>query len=175
MSPPVADFSTDDTLLYLPDAIASFTNLSQNASEYIWDFGDGATSSETSPAHYYSTTGYYTVSLTAKNQVCPDDEKEAESLIHVAIAENIQEQNLSFVISPNPFTNILTVNFSQDISQSPVFSLIDMSGKAEILKYSQKSNLFELHIPANIGAGVYMLRIQTSDKVYYKKIVKDMK
>ncbi|MBU0766095.1 MAG: PKD domain-containing protein [Bacteroidetes bacterium] len=34
---------------------------------YLWDFGDGATSQEQSPVHAYSVAGNYTVSLTVTN------------------------------------------------------------------------------------------------------------
>ncbi|UTW66376.1 PKD domain-containing protein [bacterium SCSIO 12643] len=44
-----------------------FTNCSFNAEKYIWDFGDGNTSTEESPIHYYEYYGYYTVKLTAIN------------------------------------------------------------------------------------------------------------
>mgnify|MGYP000229530641 CR=1 FL=1 len=43
----------------------SFTNESVNASSYAWDFGDGETSTETSPSHTYDAQGMYTVSMTA--------------------------------------------------------------------------------------------------------------
>lgn len=42
-----------------------FTNLSQNATSYSWDFGDGATSAVINPTHTYTTQGIYLVSLTA--------------------------------------------------------------------------------------------------------------
>lgn len=45
----------------------AFTNFSQNATSYAWDFGDGNTSTEESPTHTYSEGGDYTVSLTASN------------------------------------------------------------------------------------------------------------
>ncbi|GAB4495889.1 MAG: hypothetical protein OHK0019_26280 [Saprospiraceae bacterium] len=45
----------------------SFTNNSQNASSYLWNFGDGATSSESNPVHVYQNGGTYTVTLTATN------------------------------------------------------------------------------------------------------------
>lgn len=32
---------------------------------YLWDFGDGATSTIQNPVHIYTTTGYHTVVLTA--------------------------------------------------------------------------------------------------------------
>ena len=31
---------------------------------YVWDFGDGATSTEANPTHHYAAAGYYTVNLT---------------------------------------------------------------------------------------------------------------
>lgn len=44
-----------------------FTNTSKDADSYNWDFGDGATSSETNPSHTYAAAGIYKVKLTATN------------------------------------------------------------------------------------------------------------
>ncbi|MEZ4688189.1 MAG: PKD domain-containing protein [Bacteroidia bacterium] len=44
-----------------------FSNFSQNASTYSWEFGDGATSTEKDPSHTYAMAGSYTITLTAKN------------------------------------------------------------------------------------------------------------
>lgn len=44
---------------------AYFTNLSDNAVSYRWDFGDGYTSTSTNPSNYYINTGSYRVTLTA--------------------------------------------------------------------------------------------------------------
>ncbi len=47
---------------------ASFSNISDNATSYTWNFGDGsAASSETNPSHSYAADGVYTVTLTANN------------------------------------------------------------------------------------------------------------
>ena len=43
---------------------ASFTNTSDNATSYLWNFGDGETSTEKDPVHVYDSKGNYTVSLT---------------------------------------------------------------------------------------------------------------
>lgn len=43
----------------------TFTNYSQNATSYAWDFGDGETSTEKNPVHTYAMAGTYNVSLTA--------------------------------------------------------------------------------------------------------------
>jgi PKD repeat protein len=45
----------------------TFTNFSKNATSYIWDFGDGQTSTVKDPVHVYAASGNFTVKLTAKN------------------------------------------------------------------------------------------------------------
>lgn len=42
-----------------------FTNNSQNAKNYLWDFGDGNSSTEINPNHIYNIGGNYTVTLKA--------------------------------------------------------------------------------------------------------------
>ena len=45
----------------------SFANASWNATSYVWDYGDGITSTLVGPGHVYTDTGLYTVTLTASN------------------------------------------------------------------------------------------------------------
>ena len=44
-----------------------FKSQSQNASSYYWQFGDGTSSTDASPAHLYATSGRYMVKLVAKS------------------------------------------------------------------------------------------------------------
>jgi len=39
-----------------------------NVSEYLWDFGDGSTSTEIDPSHIYNSSGNFTVSLTVSGE-----------------------------------------------------------------------------------------------------------
>ncbi len=50
-----------------------FENDSENASSYIWDFGDLNTSTQFEPSHTYATPGNYTVSLIARNECYCND------------------------------------------------------------------------------------------------------
>lgn len=45
----------------------TFTNYSQNAETYSWDFGDGSSAADENPVHTYAEAGSYTVKLTATN------------------------------------------------------------------------------------------------------------
>ncbi len=61
---PSADFTSDVNSGNYPLTV-NFVNTSVNASEYIWDFGDGTQSTDTNPTHVYQTSGTYTVTLVA--------------------------------------------------------------------------------------------------------------
>ena len=64
---PVAGFSGSPTSGDAPLTV-SFSDASINAPDnWLWDFGDGANSSEQNPSHEYSTAGTFTVALTASN------------------------------------------------------------------------------------------------------------
>lgn len=46
-------------------ADVAFFNNSRNADSYLWDFGDGSTSTAASPTHTFAFPGAYVVRLTA--------------------------------------------------------------------------------------------------------------
>jgi len=50
-----------------------FVNQSNNADDFVWDFGDGTTSTELSPDHTYNNFGTYTVQLIADGGACGSD------------------------------------------------------------------------------------------------------
>ena len=61
---PTAQFSFK---LQQPLAVEFTNESSNNATQLLWDFGDGSTSTEANPIHKYSSAGSYIVTLTAKN------------------------------------------------------------------------------------------------------------
>ncbi|WP_308219145.1 PKD domain-containing protein [Methanoplanus endosymbiosus] len=61
---PVADFTADTTSGNAPLTV-TFTDSSTNSpASWLWDFGDGETSTEENPSHTYSSAGTYDVTLT---------------------------------------------------------------------------------------------------------------
>lgn len=70
---PTASFSAS-TVYPCIGAPVVFTNTSPGAVSSVWDFGDGGTSTVTSPSHSYSGIGVYTVRLTVTDvNGCVDD------------------------------------------------------------------------------------------------------
>lgn len=63
---PVARFTVADTDDRRAPAQLSFSNTSENAEEYLWDFGDGTIARDETPQHIYREAGNYLVMLEAK-------------------------------------------------------------------------------------------------------------
>jgi PKD repeat protein len=64
---PVADFNYTGADVKAPAAVV-FENTSTYAETYLWEFGDGDTSTAKNPSHTYEAGGSYSVKLTAKGQ-----------------------------------------------------------------------------------------------------------
>jgi PKD repeat protein len=63
--------------MFCDSAVVHFFNNTDSLQfDYLWDFGDGASTSEFAPVHEYPNPGYYTVSLTATDKVSMKDTTE---------------------------------------------------------------------------------------------------
>ncbi|MBK9146624.1 MAG: PKD domain-containing protein [Flavobacteriales bacterium] len=68
-----AFFVLQPTTVIVPTQPVFTYNLSANADQFTWDFGDGTTSNAFNPTHYYEQAGTFDVMLIANNQWnCPD-------------------------------------------------------------------------------------------------------
>ncbi len=77
---PEADFDCQPRKGVAPLSV-SFTNVSRNATQFHWDFGDGTSSMEASPVHDYTTVGSYSVTLTAGNDYSKDSKTRADYIV----------------------------------------------------------------------------------------------
>jgi len=64
---PLAAFSISKSSAGVNEPL-SFTNTSQNANSFSWDFGDGNTSTDENPTHVYSAAGTFNITLTASGE-----------------------------------------------------------------------------------------------------------
>ena len=65
---PVAEFAADHTTVLINEPVAFANTFAEGPS--FWEFGDGGTSDEQSPAHSWSEPGIYTVILTVDDGNC---------------------------------------------------------------------------------------------------------
>jgi gliding motility-associated-like protein len=80
---PTANFTMDAFESCSAPFTVSFTNTSTGASNYLWDFGDGNTSTDANPTHTYTSEGDFSVSLTVTNEVGCTDTKDSLQAIHI--------------------------------------------------------------------------------------------
>ena len=93
---PNAAFEIKPRLIYIPGGILYTDNRSFDGTRFIWDFGDGETSTAFEPEHKYKTEGFYTIKLTAFNQFDCVDSTTQENTVKV--------QKGGQVLIPNAFS-----------------------------------------------------------------------
>ena len=112
---PEASFSVNETSGTAPVTVA-FTDTSDDGSEdiyqWLWEFGDGNTSSLQNPQHDYTIPGTYTVSLTVTSEDGADTQTRTD-LISVEALPPVAAFSLSNTTGDAP----LTVTFSDDSTQ----------------------------------------------------------
>lgn len=64
----------------------SFTNTSYNTSSYLWQFGDGTTSTDVNPVHTYTAPGVYSVKLIANGGACGADTFTVSNVVNINAA-----------------------------------------------------------------------------------------
>jgi PKD repeat protein len=97
----------------------TFTNTSADATDYNWDFGDGATSAEAGPVHSYVGDGAYTATLIAAND-CGADTIELELDIMVGTIGQSFVSRLS--VYPNPATGVVNLDLGAPLEkETPVW------------------------------------------------------
>ena len=92
---PVADFDVKPTTVYIPGEMVRLYDLSVDGKEYLWDFGDGTTSTEQNPSHEYADEGIYSIQLTVQNEYSCRDSLLKEDVV--------EAKSAGFVTFPNAF------------------------------------------------------------------------
>jgi len=107
---PTAEFSS-----LSEDLEVQFTNSSTDAIAYLWDFGDGNTSTEENPIHTYSEEGTYTVCLTVINSDEIEDTS-CEEITVTAAEVGAAQASFTYLLSQNEVT------FSNNSSNSEEYA-----------------------------------------------------
>jgi gliding motility-associated-like protein len=107
---PIAAFSANNVhpCLYAP---VTFTNTSSGGIVYShWDFGDGDTSNVTSPSHFYTTLGTYTVKLTVYDSHGCSKTVVSPGLINVTKPTAAFSMSDSVSVCPPLFVNFINTS-----------------------------------------------------------------
>lgn len=153
---PIAHFRWEENEPLSPLQI-EFTDLSYyEPATWLWDFGDGTTSQDTSPVHLYSQPGNYQVCLTVCNaNTCNSECMEVE--VKTLSTTLVQRGNSRFTISPNPTSDILYIQFEVPTNGEVVVS--DLCGRRVLSQYvSAEAKVLKIPVD-QLENGVYLISL----------------
>jgi len=105
---PVAAFDT----AFINNGTVSFVNLSQNATNYQWTFGDGNSSTAANPTHTYLNGGTYFVTLVATN-ACGSSAYTMSIFVKIVGVGLDETKPATFLLYPNPAHEYLMLQMEQ--------------------------------------------------------------
>jgi parallel beta-helix repeat protein len=114
---PVAAFSASPTSGSAPMNVTFTESSTGTPTSWSWNFGDGNSSTEKSPVHTYSTTGNYTVTLTATNAAGSNTATKSNYI--TVTGTTVAKPVINCWGSPRTGTAPLTVYFKDSSSGSP--------------------------------------------------------
>lgn len=159
---PTAAFSPNLNLFDI-----AFNNLSYDATDYEWNFGDGTTSTDFEPTHTYTIGGILPMYLVAANN-CGSDTAFLE-LESVGIEE--QEQSGELTIYPNPSDGVFSVQLGNENSSPTEISIYNSFGQVVRDYSSQQNHDGVIIITNNLATGIYVLEVRSEDQIYSDRFV----
>jgi PKD repeat protein len=162
---PVADFIYNQNV-----NTVQFSDSSQNATNWSWNFGDSQSSNQQNPSHTYLSGGTYTVILTSTNSCGTDTATAIISIIETGINNLVENSGIS--VFPDPSDGQFTV-FVSTPAQELEIDVEDVNGKL-LQKNTFMNTLPGSNFPINVNEfenGIYFLRVYSSDFSAGQKIV----
>lgn len=149
-----SNFELNDSVGNSPLSVV-FTNLSQNATDYIWDLGNNNISTNINEEYVYTESGEFVIKLVSKNNYCSDT---SYKTVKVLSNHNIFIPN-SF--SPNgDYINDYFFPVLSDISEEDYnFIIFDRNGGVVFNSTDIEESWDGIHINKNVPNGVYVWKI----------------
>ena len=150
----------------------SFTNTSQNGTEYYWDFDSLGTSYSEDTLFTFPENGPFEVTLQVIN-VC--DTVEITKLVFVTLVGIEELEGIPEIkIGPNPTTNTVHIYSRKEESLYGIFNLTDLQGK--ILLSVEGETRPEQALILNLESlqtGMYIIHAQTNKGMFSTRILKE--
>ena len=167
----------------IPYALFVYTLNNAPGLSYVWDFGDGASSTQPYPVHSYNTPGPFLLCLTVTGFGCSDTYCDTIGIdstgtiipmggqgggftINVMAAGSTSVDGPAttteiFDIRPNPVLDVLTVDLHATSSASARIEVLDLTGKvvlAEQARWLAGANTLRMDV-SRLETGAYLLRL----------------
>lgn len=150
----------------------NFTNTSTGAISYLWDFGDGSTSTLENPSHSYATSGLYVVTLTAYGACDSNQVLQSINAIESIIPSN--EKSFTVAIYPNPTQDLTTVELKGYEYNDVEIIVHDELGK-KLYSYKLRNAFGNSKVNVDMSRfekGIYNYTIRFNKESQHFKVIK---
>jgi hypothetical protein len=168
--------------------------------QFLWNFGDGTTSTDTYPTHVYATGGPYQLCLTMVDGTgCTSTFCDTVSIDENGLYEGMrpgngevrsgftlnviaqlptavptQEQLNDIALWPNPVEDMIGLSLSSTMSSNLTMDIIDLNGR--VVRSTNEAvaggrNRFEVNV-SDLNAGLYMIRLTNGQQTTTRRFVK---
>lgn len=142
----------------------NFENNTFWATEWSWDFGDGAISTERTPEHTYAAPGTYTVQLKASNWCSTETFTQT---VQLGVSGTNEPAETVFQVSPNPTHGLATLQLHQ--AANARVRVTNLEGRTVLDRTLNNGATLPLTDQPN---GVYTVQVITNGQVFTQKLVK---
>jgi MAM domain, meprin/A5/mu/Secretion system C-terminal sorting domain/PKD domain/Right handed beta helix region len=172
----------DVEVMNIPDAVANFTTISSfmtavctnnstGADSYLWDFGDGTSSTDMSPTHVYLDTGSFVITLIVTGP-CGSDTT-TQLIYSTTIGIDEIPTMTAFNVYPNPNKGEFTIDFALNETNEVSFELINMLGQCV---WNSSLGMIEGKHSENVSVkgqapGIYLLKVVVGDRSLMNKLI----
>lgn len=167
--------SVNITVESLPVALAgldiqglqiSLTDSSSFAESWLWDFGDGNTSSEASPSHSFAGSGDYQVRLIVINACGADT-----AVFDISLTTSVEDLFAASVeVVPNPFSEKTRIRFSNPGQEAIRLTVLDIKGQVVYEQENIRSE--QVLIESDLwSSGVYFFQLLSKSHQYSGKLM----
>jgi len=153
VTPPVASFTDTGTHI----VGFSYTGTTADVDSIVWSFGDGHTSTSTTPVHTYTASGTYHVCVTTYTG-CGIDSVCRDITVHVPNSVSVINAHGTIKVFPNPANDELNIT---GLIESTTYRLLTIAGTC-VLHGSLQQPTGNISMQ-NIVPGVYVLELTGLD------------
>ncbi|MBK7407914.1 MAG: T9SS type A sorting domain-containing protein [Saprospirales bacterium] len=148
----------------------TFLDVSVGATSWFWDFGDGNTSTDQNPAHFYLEDGDYEVVLTVSNGNCESTYTETITILNSGVADidGLTAFNLYPTIGNGQFMLTISLDRAADLN----VSVVNVLGQEvyQLFRSQTASLQEEVNLP-ELASGTYFVQLHINGQGAVKKYV----
>jgi serine protease len=166
---PVAAFTSDTESI--TNTSVNFSDESTDGVSWLWNFGDGSTSTDQNPVHQYVVAGDYQITLTVTS--ANGCQHEVTNGIGI-ITSSEKELEAAVSVYPNPANDKILVEASGLSSPSFTIDVMSIQGRKlfETTVDAVDGKISQVISTASVPAGLYLVKVSNDGKSVTKKLIK---